>query len=152
MLSLFNRKYEVLEHFESIHTQLKEKISVSASIGDMVVNWEMPEQFITLSKSYCIGEIEWRRYRSYPNLGIMSSDNHWQSNAEIIKHRHSNSDETIQSVHNIGFISLYDSNGVFEKEIILEEGCSFTIPANKIHSVRSGNKQWDMIVKFQNVK
>ena len=152
MLNLFKRNYEVLDHFDSMHTQLKEKISVSACIGDMVVNWDMPEQFILLSKNYCIGNIEWRRYRAYPNLGILSSDNHWSANAEIIKHRHSNSDEVIQSVHNIGFISLYDKDGNFEKEIILEEGCSFLIPANKIHSVRAGNKQWDMIVKFQNIK
>jgi SAM-dependent methyltransferase len=53
--------------------------------------------------------------------------------------------------HYYGFYS-YDDIINFEKEIILEEGCSFLIPANKIHSVRAGNKQWDMIVKFQNIK
>jgi hypothetical protein len=152
MLSLFKRKYDVLDQFDSIHTQLKEKVIVSGTFEDMIVSWEMPDQFIKLSKDYCKGVIEWRRYRAYPSLGILSSDNHWAPNAFIVKHKHSDSDEIIQSVHNVGFVTLYDDSGSYEKEVIIPEGCSFLIPANKIHSVRSGNKQWDMIVKFQNIK
>jgi mannose-6-phosphate isomerase-like protein (cupin superfamily) len=136
---------------DRLSTQIAARIKISARFKNISVDFNFPERFAELTNDLCTGHIEWRKYRADAAKGILSADNKWVGKSSITTHCHQCSDETIQSVHGEGIITIYDEKGLMVAKVRLKEGESYTIPAGVNHFVQSLN-DWDMIVKYKRVK
>lgn len=134
-----------------LNEEIKSRIKIRTKFNNITVDFNFPEQFVELTNVFCVGKIEWRRYRIDLVRGIFSADNKWAAGSKIAPHKHEDCNETIQSVHGEGVCTLYDTRGNIIKEVRIKEGDSYTIPAGLIHSVKCED-EWDLIVKFKKIK